>query len=221
MSQEKIKVGDRVESILDGDTVQGVVKSIYVEVTRGGPAAVFKVAVDRKAGVELENVTEIDSPAHLWQLPGEREACVECGDVHGPQFGSTLLSLFARYQKASDLERSDLLIEIAKSFTADLRDTDLTFPESLHDLATKAQEMSLSLDHVYSRLGRTLVAYLQETTRLKSIKDLPPGVKVMSLQEAAEALRGSGAGAAGGDFSSLVDPFNGKKGSGGGHGSFN
>jgi hypothetical protein len=192
---EKIKVGDRVEATYEGIIVQGVVKSIYVEMTRGGPAAVYKVSIDKKGGSEISDAYEIDSPAHLWHTTTQGEPCADCGDVHDSGFNPEVMEVYARYQKASDAERSDLLVELARVFVVNVKDSDLAVPESMHEMASKAEEALFALDNLHARIGRHVVAYITESTKLKTWKDALGGLgaRVMSLQDLQNTLDGKSA----------------------------
>jgi hypothetical protein len=225
MSQEKIKVGDRVESTkngeVDGVAVQGVVKSIYVEMTRGGPAAVYKVSVDRKGGVEIDDAYEIDTPAHLWQSTAPAEPCVDCGDIHGPNFGPEVMDIFLEYQKAKDTERSFLLIELAQAFIENLKDSELMVPESMHDLVSKAKEAAFSLENLQARIGRCVVTQILDFTKLKTLKDVIGGLggQVLNVQDIQNILGGKAPASGSSNPLDLLD-FDKKK-KAGGHGSVN
>jgi hypothetical protein len=175
MLQGTIKVGDRVESTLaNNDVVQGVIRSIFVQMTNGGPAALFKVSVDRKNGVDHDG-GEIDTPAHLWDVPGARAACVDCNEVHASPFGAKVLDTFAQYQKADAQGRAVLLVQIADDFVSQLSTTEMAVPEALHMIAGEIEEAACVLYNKQTRLGRTLVAYLVDQTRVKTLKDVFPG----------------------------------------------
>lgn len=169
---KKIKVGDRVEASLQGSPVQGIVKSIYVQMTKGGPSPVYKVAIDLRNGVEAE-VEEVDSPAHLWNSPGEEAACTGCGEVHEQGAVSKVLQhLFAEYQTAGDDQRVEILADMGEAFLDSLKEFDLTYPEPVHDLADEVVQAQGALDNKLRKMGRVALSYIQNELRLKTVRDM-------------------------------------------------
>jgi hypothetical protein len=191
-----IKVGDRVESEVVGVSVEGTIKSIYVQTTGGGPAPMYKVAIDKRGGVESD-VEEVDTPAHRWRTPGSEKPCVDCGEFHNAaKFSLETQELFAAYQVANESDKTDILTAIGESFLNSFQEYDLQFPESVHDLADQVDEAQQALDNKLRKIGRIAVSYMQQELRQKSAQDL--------LKNAMVALMGGG-GSLGQSYGDLPD----------------